>query len=320
MTMETLQTKTPPHLPAQAGGLTGKQKQKIKLLLMISPFLVVTFVFYYLPLLGWSFAFMDYIPGVPIFEQQFVGLKYFRIIFSGGNDFLLVMKNTLSLSFLGLATAPIPVIFAIMLSEVRHSKLSKTIQTLTSIPNFISWILVYAIAFALFSSQEGMINKILLDWHVIDKPLEPLISSTYAWYFQILIGLWKGTGWGAIIYIAAIAGIDQEQYEAAEIDGAGRFRKIWHVTIPGILPTFFVLLLLAISNILSNGFEQYYVFQNAMNSNKLEVFDTYIYRMGIANAEYAFSTAMGIFKSVISIILLLSANSLSKAVRKESII
>ncbi|QJD88350.1 sugar ABC transporter permease [Cohnella herbarum] len=287
---------------------------------MISPFLVVTFVFYYLPLLGWSFAFMDYIPGVPIFEQQFVGLKYFRIIFSGGNDFLLVMKNTLSLSFLGLATAPIPVIFAIMLSEVRHSKLSKTIQTLTSIPNFISWILVYAIAFALFSSQEGMINKILLDWHVIDKPLEPLISSTYAWYFQILIGLWKGTGWGAIIYIAAIAGIDQEQYEAAEIDGAGRFRKIWHVTIPGILPTFFVLLLLAISNILSNGFEQYYVFQNAMNSNKLEVFDTYIYRMGIANAEYAFSTAMGIFKSVISIILLLSANSLSKAVRKESII
>ncbi len=306
--------------PYRTMGLTEKTKTKVKLFLWIAPFLMLTFVFYYLPLFGWSFAFVDYIPGVPLLKQEFVGMKYFEIIFSGGNDFFEVIRNTLALSFLGVAVAPIPVIFAIALTEIRIPILSRFIQTVASIPNFISWILVYAVFFALFSSGDGLINKVLLDTDLIRKPLEPLISDTYAWYIQLLIGLWKGTGWGAIIYIAAIVGIDQELYNAAKVDGAGRFRKIWHITIPGIVPTFFVLLLLSISNILSNGFEQYYVFQNPMNIGKLEVFDTYIYRMGIANAEYSFSTAMGIFKSVISIALLLFANFLSRVVRKESII
>jgi len=294
--------------------------QRAGMLLLILPFVALVFVFNYLPLFGWSYAFVDYSPGVPLMEQHFVGFKYFRIIFEGGNDFAIVMRNTLVMSLLGLLTSPLPMIFAIALAEVRGKWLSKWIQTVTAIPHFISWVLVYAIFFTFFSLEDGVVNKLLIDMGLIETGTNILGSDGYAWFFQLMVATWKGTGWGAIIYLAAIAGIDQELYQAADIDGAGRFQKIWYITVPSLMPTYFVLLLLAISGILSNGFEQYYVFQNPLNIDKLEVLDTYIYTLGIARAEYAFSTAIGVFKSIVSIVLLLSANWLSKAIRKQSII
>ena len=230
------------------------------------------------------------------------------------------MRNTLVMSFLGILTSPLPIIFAIMLSEIRNRVVSKWIQTVTSIPNFISWVLVYAIFFSFFSLEDGVVNKLMISLGLIETATNILGSDGYAWFFQLMVSIWKGTGWGAIIYLAAIAGIDPELYNAADVDGAGRFQKIWYITVPSLMPTYFVLLLLSISGMLSNGFEQYYVFQNPLNIDKLEVLDTYIYSIGIGRAEYAFSTAIGIFKSVVSIILLLSVNWLSKAVRKESII
>lgn len=295
-------------------------KNRVNMLLLVLPFIALVFVFNYLPLFGWSYAFVDYAPGVPLLEQDFVGLKYFKLILDGGNDFGIVMRNTLVMSFLSLLTSPLPIVFAIMLAEIRSRILSKWVQTVTAIPHFISWVLVYAIFFTFFSLEDGVINKLLIGMGLIETGTNILGSDGYAWIFQLMVSIWKGTGWGAIIYLAAIAGIDPELYNAADIDGAGRLQKIWYITVPSLMPTYFVLLLLSISGMLSNGFEQYYVFQNPLNIDKLEVLDTYIYSLGIARAEYAFSTAIGIFKSVVSIILLLFANWLSKAVRKESII
>ena len=300
--------------------LSSKKKKQIKLFLMLLPFLVLVVLFAYVPLFGWFYAFLDYIPGLPLYEQTFVGLKYFKIIFSGGSDFGKVMVNTLGISFLSLACSVIPVIFAILISQVRSVKFSKLVQTLTSLPNFISWVLVYSIVFSFFSPNDGMVNNILMRLSIINQPISVLANKDAAWYVQTLIGVWKGTGWGAIIYLAAITGIDQELYDAGNVDGANRWQEIIHITVPGVLPTYLVLFLLSVSSILSNGFDQYWVFQNSLTIDKLEVFDTYVYRLGMINMQYAFSTAMGIFKTLISVLLLTIANFVSKSIRGEYIV
>lgn len=193
------------------------------------------------------------------------------------------------------------------------------VQTGTSIPNFISWVLVYSIVFMLLSSESSALNNILMGLGLVKEPVNPLTNAKHAWLIQVAIGAWKTLGYNAIIYLSAIISIDQELYQAADVDGANTWQKIVHVTVPGLLSTFFVLLLLAISNMLSNGFDQYWLLGNGMTWDKLEVFDTYVYRMGIKNMEYSLATAMGIFKSVVSIILLSFANWASKRLRGESI-
>ena len=307
--------------------VVSKQKKKFnknqrQLLLIALPFVAFVFIFSYIPLFGWSYAFFDYHPGVSLIDSTFAGLKYFRMAldFKGGSELLLVLRNTLVLSFLSLALSPLPVIFAIFLSEMNSKFFKKFIQTTTTLPNFISWILVYAICIATFSINDGFLNDILLKLNFIKSPMNPLANGDIAWYFQTGLGVWKGLGFGSIIYLAAIGGIDSEQYDAASVDGAGRFSKIRHITIPGVLPTYFVLLLLAVSNILSNGFDQYYAFMNAMVQPNLQVFDYYVYRVGIGLNQYSLSTALGIFKSVVSITLLFTVNKMAKKVRGESII
>lgn len=295
-----------------------KTKRKIKLFLLVLPFLCLVFLFHYVPLAGWAYAFFDYVPGVPLEELSFAGLKYFEYLFSDMSEFSTVIRNTLVLSLLKIATMIVPIIFAIMLSQIQNKRYSKIIQTASSIPNFISWVLIYAIFFIFFSSESGLMNKLLVTLG-FGESVNLLGNEKIAWGLQTAITIWKQTGWDAIIYIAAIAGIDPALYDAASVDGAGRMKKILHVTVPGILPTFFVLFLMAVANILSNGFEQYYVFQNPMVVDRLEVFDTYIYRMGIINSQYSFATAMGMFKSIISIALLTIANGASKKIRGESI-
>lgn len=293
------------------------------MLLLVLPLLALVFVFNYMPLFGWLYAFCDYMPGVSMFEQNYtVGLKYFKMMFSGVGYFPAVMRNTLVLSLFGIALSPVPVILAIMVTKLTRgwtARLSRVIQTATSLPNFISWVLVYSLFFALFNTSNGAVNRILLDLKLIKEPTNILINSDLAWFFQIFVNVWKNTGWNAIIYFAAITGIDPELYDAADVDGAGSFQKIFHVTVPGILPTYYVLLLLSIANMLSNGFEQYFVFQNALTVGKLEVLDTYIYKVGLSNLQFSLSTAMGIFKSLVSITLLTLANLSSKALRGESI-
>ena len=297
-----------------------KTRRRLATFLITMPFFALVLLFSYGPLFGWSYAFVDYVPGIPVFKQGFAGLRYFGYILRGMSNLPSVIRNTLVLSLLGMACSPIPVIFAMMLSQIRSSRLSKVIQTVSSLPNFISWVIVYGMAFSFFAMNDGAINKLLLALHLIKTPTDLLGNARFAWYFQTILGIWKGTGWGAIIYLAAMAGIDPELYDAADVDGANRLRKIWHITVPGILPTYFVLLLLSIANMLSNGFEQYFMFQNMLVVDRLEVLDTFLYRVGIALNLPAYSTAMGICKSLISILLLVIANQLSRLVRKESIL
>jgi putative aldouronate transport system permease protein len=286
--------------------------------LIALPLLALVFVFYYLPLYGWVYAFVNYKPGHSVFNMEFAGLKHFKMIFEGGTAFKGVMGNTLALSGLNLACAPIPVVFAIMLSRAPSRGFSKIVQTVSSLPNFISWILVYSFFFSMFSNS-GLFNQLLVRLGATSQSLNALNNPGIAWYFQTFIGIWKNTGWSAIIYIAAISGIDQELYDAADVDGAGSFGKIIHVTVPGLMPTFFVLLVLAMANILNNGFDQYYVFRNALTASRLEVLDTYVYRLGIMQGLTSLSVAVGMSKSLVSILLLTVLNVFSKRVRGESI-
>ena len=295
---------------------------KYRLFLMMLPFLVLVVLFAYLPLFGWRFAFFDYTPGIPLTMDDFVGFRWFRFLFD--NPFqraqiVRVLRNTFALSGIGIATSWLPMMFAIFLSEARSTKFKRTVQTLTTIPNYISWVLVYSIAFAIFST-EGFFNWMLINLGTVERGVNHLMDDSNMWLKMWAWGTWRGLGWGAIIYIASISSIDPQLYEAAMVDGAGRFKRMWHITVPGLLPTFFVLLLLGISNVLSNGLDQYLVFENHANRGTIEVLDLYIYNLGLTGSgNIPLSTLIGILKSVISVILLFSANRLSKLVRGETI-
>ena len=231
-----------------------------------------------------------------------------------------VIRNTLVFSFLGLATTPLPVAFAIVLSEFQSKAFQKVIQMTTTFPNFISWIIVYSICMVSFSIDDGFVNKFLLQAGWINQPLNILANNDIVWFLQTGIGLWKGLGFGSVIYFAAISGIDTELYDAAAVDGAGRFRRIWHIKIPGILPTYIISFMLSVGNILNSGFERYYIFYNPLVHDHIQVLDLYLYKIGIERGNYSFSTATGIFKTVVSVTLLLTVNMLARKITDRSIV
>jgi putative aldouronate transport system permease protein len=233
------------------------------------------------------------------------------------NDIVRVLRNTLAMSGLGLATSWCSMAFAILLCEIKQLRIRRFIQTFTTVPNFISWVLVYSFATLIFSS-EGIISNIIVARGGI--AVNYLLSDQHTWLKMLVWGMWKGIGWSAIVYIAGISGIDQQLYEAATVDGAGRFRKMWHITVPGLLPTYFVLLLLQISGILSNGMEQYLVFENPNNTREIMVLDLYVYKLGIGSGKIPLTTVVGMVKSIVSVTLLLGANKFSKLIRGESLI
>ncbi|MGO4274574.1 ABC transporter permease subunit, partial [Paenibacillus sp. TAF58] len=258
-------------------GGTGNRKirrDSLYLFVLSIPFIICMLVFNYFPVYGWVYSFFDYKPGIPLGASPFAGMKYFKIILSSSPEVMNALVNTLAMNALNVLVSPLAILFAIMINEVRSARFKKFVQTFSTLPNFISWVLVFSLAFAFFSS-EGFINTALSKLG-FQTSVHPLGNAGIAWYFQTMLGIWKSLGWSAIIYIAAIAGIDAELYDAAKVDGAGRFRMIWHITIPGIMPTFLVLLLLNISNMLSSSFDQYFVFYNPLVADKMEVLDYYI--------------------------------------------
>lgn len=297
--------------------------EKYRLFLMMLPVILLSFIFAYLPIWGWRYAFFDYKPGGTIGPENFVGLKWFGSLFNDPatvSDLVRVLRNTLIMSGLGIATSWLPILFAVLLAEIRSTKFQRVVQTLTTIPNFISWVLVYAIAICIFST-DGFINSFLTNvLHQTGANTNYLQIADHTWLKMLLWGTWKGIGWSAIVYIAGIAGIDQQLYEAARVDGANRFRCIWHITIPGLMPTYMVMLLMGIAGILSNGMEQYLVFENAMNKDVIEVLDLYVYHIGIGQNQIPLSTVVGISKSLVGVTLLFAANGISKGIRGESII
>ncbi len=299
-----------------------KMKESYNLFLLMLPFLALSFVFSYLPLWGWRYAFFDYKAGGELTMDNFVGLYWFTYLFENPAtraDFFRVLKNTLGMSALGIATSWLPMAFAILLTQIPNMRFRRIVQNFTTVPNFLGWTIIYAVALAIFAT-DGFINNFLNNILGISANTNYLMSNSHMWIKMLLWGLWKGLGWNAIIYISSITGIDPTLYEAAEVDGANRFQKMWNVTVPSLMPTFFVLLLMSIANILSNGMEQYLVFSNSMNASSLEVLDLYVYNLGIGNGQIPMSTAIGMFKSVISVTLLFAANTASKKLRGESII
>ena len=265
--------------------------------------------------------FFDYKPPRPFSWDDFVGLKWFASLVESDikiQQIGQVLLNTFVMSGISLGTSWLPMLFAVFMNELRSVPFRKVVQTVTTLPNFISWVLVYSIAFSMFNST-GMMNTLLSNMGVISEPILFLNQSgPGVWLTQWLWLTWKNLGWSSIMYIAAISGIDAELYEAARVDGATRMKMIWYITIPCLLPTFFVLLMLNIANFLNNGMEQYYVFQNSFNKEYIQVLDLYVFNTAMGAGSYSVSVAISMLKSVVSVVLLVGANTVSKLIRGES--
>ncbi len=310
------------HVKKDRGGGQSVRRQGFKLWMLIVPFIILSLIFSYLPLFGWVYAFFDYQPPIPLSESKFVGLQWFKMLVQNPaqlHTIAQVLINTFAMSGLGILTSIFPLFFAIGLNEIRTRWFKNLVQTLTTLPNFISWVLVYSVAFAMFSST-GMINQLLENLRLIAEPVKFLDSDSWTWIKMLLWSLWKGLGWGSIMYLASISGIDQELYEAAQVDGANRWQQILHVTVPQLMPTYMVLLMLSVSNFLNNGMDQYFVFQNAFNLKHIQVLDLYVYNIGMGNNSLSLATAISMLKSLVSVVLLISVNAISKRTRGESII
>jgi putative aldouronate transport system permease protein len=279
-------------------------------------------VFAYTPMFGILMAFKDYKINsgiVGIFTSEWVGLRYFQE-FVNDYNFPMLVRNTLVLSILKLVFSfPIPILFAIMLTEVRHAFFKRFVQTVSYLPHFISWVVIVGVAFAFFSTDTGLANQLLLQMGLIEEPLRILTDPDYFWGLAVSSAVWKEAGWWTIIFLAAISGIDPSLYEAAEMDGAGRLKRIWHITLPGIKGSIVVVLILSIGNILGGGlvgsnFEQAFLLGNPLNSDKSQIIQTYAFNMGLAQGRFAFATAIDLVQSIISITLILTSNYIAKKV------
>ena len=287
-----------------------------QIFLMAMAGVVFLAIFAYIPMIGIVMAFknLDYSMNVmkDLMNKPWVGFANF-VKFVKDAQFKTVMMNTLSLGVLELViTFPIPIFFALMLNELRNEKFKRVIQTTTYFPHFISWVVYGGIVSALLTSDGGLINNALMDARLISRPINFLSESKYFYAIVIISSAVKGTGWGSVVYVAAIAGVDQVIYEAARIDGANRWQTAFKVTLPSIAPTVTVLLLLAISGILGSGFDRIYMLQNPLNLVRSEVLDTFVYKMGISSRRFSYTTAIGLFRSVLAVLLLGGGNLLSK--------
>ncbi len=284
------------------------------LFLLMLPGLIWVLIICYAPMTGLYMAFTNYRPSqngyfYDLLNAKFVGFQWFDYFFK--KDFSMIMRNTLATSFLTLLFSfPAPIILALMLNEVRTLPVKKFIQTASYLPYFISWVIASNI-FLTFLSGNGLINDILMGLGLINQRILFFQIGPYFWWIIAIANTWKAMGYNAIIYLSAISGIDQQMYEAAEVDGASRVKRIWHITLPTIRPTISILLILAIGGILSTGFEQQLLMGNNAILNYSDVLDTYSYRYGLAKGMYSYGTAVGLFKSVVSFILVMSANRIT---------
>ena len=295
-----------------------KVKKEWILFWMVVPFILLVLVFHYLPIAGWAYAFVDYKLGKLPWESEFVGLKNFQLMFSSISRLPRALRNTVIPNTISLAIAWLPVAFAIFLNELRSTRYRRIVQTVTTVPNFISWVMVYGLMVGLFST-DGMLNTFFLSKGIISQPFNLLNNINISWTLQAVMGTWKGLGFSAIIYLAAISGIDQELYDAAMTDGAGRLQRIWYVTIPGVMPTFLVQTVLGISGFLSGGMDYPLVFGTPLTNPKLENIGLYSYNL-FRDASYSFGIALVIMNSIVSIVLICLGNTAAKKVRGESII
>ena len=292
--------------------LTWKEVKRQKVLLFWAAAIVVYgIIFYYLPLGGWAMAFQNYRPKDGLFHSQFVGLAKFQQLFEDAT-FVRVIRNTLAMGVINLVvTFVMAIVFAILLNEVKSKGGKKVVQTISYLPHFLSWIIVTGILHDALSGT-GIVNELLLKLGILSQPLNFFAYPKYFWAIVAFANVWKETGWNAIIYLSAITAIDPSLYEAANIDGAGRWNKIKYVTVPGIKPTIVILLLMNVGNVLNAGFEIQYLLGNGLVQSVSQTIDIYVLKWGISQNDFAIGTAAGIFKSLVSIVLIVIANQIAK--------
>jgi len=291
-------------------------KQKT-LIIMSIPFLIYVFIFNYIPLAGWVMAFQKYKPAKGLFDQTWCGFEQFKFLFSDPT-FFKVVRNTLAMSLINLTLGFICSIgFALLLNELRNLLAKKFIQTVSYLPHFLSWIIVTGIVADVLSTDGGIINQLLVSLNIINQPINFFAHTKYFWGIVGISNVWKEVGWGSIIYLSAITAISPDLYEAAEIDGAGRFQKMLNVTLPGIKSTIFILLIMNIGNILNAGFEVQYLLGNGLVQEVSQTIDIFVLKYGISLSNYSLATAAGIFKSLISVSLIFIANRFAKSAGEE---
>ncbi len=285
-------------------------RQHVWLYLMLLPGLLYFILFRYVPMGGLVIAFKDFSPFKGIWGSPWVGFQQFQKFFDTP-DFLRLLRNTLGISLLQLVIYfPAPIILSLLLNEIRHSGYKRTVQTLIYIPHFISWVIVASLTYQLFNVSDGIIHEVIE--LITGKSIDILSKGSAFWGLIVGQDIWRETGYGTIVFLAALAGVDQEMYEAARVDGAGRWKLMWHITLPAIRGTIIMMLILRVGGLLNTGYEQIFLMRNDLNIEFADVFDTYIYNRGIVNGQYSFSTAAGMFKSIVGMILVLGSNKVAK--------
>ncbi len=299
--------------------LTWKELMKQRELVLLSiPFVAYVLLFNYIPLIGWVMAFQKYKPKDGFLGSKFVGLDKFKFLFVDNADFLRVIRNTLAMGVINLILSFVFAIgFALVLNEVVHKGPKKFVQTVSYLPHFLSWIIVCGILQDVLSIDGGIVNELLVKLHILSAPINFFTYKGLFWWIVGFAHVWKETGWNSIIYLAAITAISPDLYEAASIDGAGKLSKMWNITLPGIKPTIFILLLINVGNVLNSGFEIQYLLTNGLVQSVSQTIDIYVLKFGISQADYSLGTAAGIFKSLVSIILIFLANNAAKKAGEE---
>lgn len=286
-------------------------REQKELLWMSMPFLIWLFIFKYLPLGGWVMAFQDFKPARGFLDQEWIGFEQFKFLFQD-QRFLKILRNTLAMSVINLVLGFVTAItLAVLLNELRNISFKRIIQTISYMPHFLSWVVVAGLVSTVLSMEDGVINILLLNLGIIDEPIMWLGVGQYFWGIIGASDVWKSVGWNSIIYLAAITMIDQEQYEAAEIDGASRLQRIRYITLPGIRSVVVILMVMNIGYILESGFEAQYLLMNPMNMDYAENLDIFVLRYGISMANFSLATAAGMFKTVVSFIFLFTANKIA---------
>lgn len=283
-----------------------------QLLYMTLPLVGLAIVFHYLPLWGWLMAFQDYKITRGITGSEFIGFEKFRMLFQD-DKFFLVLRNTLVMGVLNLVTGFAGAIgLAILLNEVRATLFKRTIQTITYIPHFVSWVVIANIVTLLLSPDGGALNVLLEKTGAVDEPIYFMAKDTWFWFIHTVVSFWKELGWNTIIYLAVLAGVNPELYEAADVDGAGRFHKMWHISVPSLMPTAFILLTISLGWIIQSGYESQFLLGNSITVDYSEVLDLYALRYSFQIGDYAYGTAISIFKSVVSILMVFTVSWLAK--------
>jgi len=300
--------------------LLSKISNDRQLIFMSLPVVMYVLLFSYVPLWGWTMAFQNYKPALSFFDQEWVGLQWFKFIFTD-SDFLLVLRNTLAMSFINMTLGFVTAIgFALLLNELKFSGFKRVVQTVSYLPHFLSWIIVTGLVSSMLAVENGAINDFLVWLRIIDEPILFLSEPNYFWGIIGATYVWKEMGWNTIIYLAAIAGINPDLYEAAEIDGCNRYHKMWHITLPGIKPTIIILLIMSIGRILDAGFEMQYLLRNGLIQEVSDTIDIYVLRYGIQSSNFSLATTAGMFKNVVNVTLIFIANWLAKRAGEERLI